>query len=119
MRGAVAPVSKPPITLPAGERALPGVRAHVALEHVLVREVAAAVSALVHVVAAVHVHVHPDVVSAGVHLVADEADVAATRVRQSVDHELLLHLVRRGLPRQVQRGRRPLLLLLLLWLLSR
>ena len=51
----------------------------------------------VDIVSGVEVHVHSDVVPAGVHLVADQADVAAASVRQSVDHEFLLQLIWRRL----------------------
>ena len=51
----------------------------------------------VDIISGVEVHVHSDVVPAGVHFVADQADVAAAGVRQSVDHEFLLQLIRRRL----------------------
>ena len=85
---------------------------HVTLKHVLVSKVSTAVCALVHIVPAVKVHVHPDVVSTRVHFVTHEADVSITRVGQSVDHELLVHFLGCRLSRKIEC--RQLLLLLLL-----
>ena len=67
-------------------------RADVAFEDVLVSKRLVAEAALVNIVATVEVHVHPDVVPAGVHLVADEADVFGGRLALLVHNKLLFSL---------------------------
>ena len=109
MGGAVTSVSEPPVTFSTREGSLPGVGSKVRLVDVFMSKVTAAVAALVNVVTGVEVHVHPDVVSAGVHLVTHQADVAVAGVAQSVDHELILHLAGCRLSGKVEGRRFPLL----------
>ena len=113
MRRAVAAISEPSVALSTREGPLPGMSPHVALKHVFVGEMTAAVGAFVNVIAAVKVHMHPDVVSTRVHFVAHKANVSITRVGQSVNHELLVHLLSGWLPGKIK-CRQLLLLLLLL-----
>ena len=110
MRRAVASISEPSVALSTRKGPFPGMSPHVALKHVLVGKVAAAVGALVNVIAAVKVHMHPDVVTARVHFVAHKTDVSITRVGQSVNHKLLVNLLSGWLPRKIK-GRQLLLLL--------
>ena len=112
MRRAVASVSEPSVAFSAREGPFPGVSPHVALKHVLVGKVAAAVGAFVNVVATVKVHMHPDVISARVHFITHKANVSITRVGQSVNHKLLVNLLSGGLSGKIKC--RQLLLLLLL-----
>ena len=114
MRRAVASISEPSVALSAREGPFPGMSSHVAFKHVLVGKVTAAVGALVNVVAAMKVHMHPDVVSARVHFVAHKADISVTRVRQSVNHKLLVHLLSCWLSGKIECRQLLLLLLLLL-----
>ena len=75
---------------------------HVTFKHMLVSKVTATVGALVHIVPAVKVHVHPDVVSTRVHFVTHKADVSITRVGQTVNHELLIHFLSCRLSRKIK-----------------
>ena len=59
---AVASIPEPPVASVAGKGSLARVRAHVGLVDVLVRKLAPAERARVHVVARMQIHVHPDVV---------------------------------------------------------
>ena len=65
---------------------------NVAVKDVLVSKRLVAEAAFVDVVATVEVHVHSDVVPAGVHLVADEADVFGGRLALLVHNKLLFSL---------------------------
>lgn len=76
--------------------------ADVAVKDVLVAKRLVAETALVDIVATVEVHVHPDVVPAGVHLVADQADVFCGRLALLVHHKLLLSFTGSGWTRQVE-----------------
>ena len=79
------------------------------LVDVFVGKVTATVATFVNVVTGVEVHVHPDVVSAGVHLVTHQTDVAVAGVRQLVDHELFFNLIRCWLPWEIKSWRFSLL----------